>query len=109
MQGNYFDIGVNLTHESFNSDYRVVINDEILKNIKKIYLKEISIEDSKKCIEIANEFKKNLICTVGIHPHNACYFDESSNNKILEHKSPVKAIGEAGLDFNRIFLVKKIK
>ena len=72
MQGNYFDIGVNLTHESFSSDYRVVINDAILKNIKKICLTGTSIEDSKKCIEIANEFKKNLICTVGIHPHNAC-------------------------------------
>ena len=60
MQGNYFDIGVNLTHESFNSDYRVVINDAILKNIKKICLTGTSIEDSKKCIEIANEFKKIL-------------------------------------------------
>ena len=109
MQGNYFDIGVNLTHESFNSDYRVVINDAILKNIKKICLTGTSIEDSKKCIEIANEFKKNLICTVGIHPHNASYFDKSSNNKILELiKSPlVKAIGEAGLDFNRNFSSKE--
>ena len=87
MQGNYFDIGVNLTHESFNSDYRVVINDAILKNIKKICLTGTSIEDSKKCIEIANDSNLPLF----LHQRDAhdtfmeCILKEKIKGKAIVH------------------------
>ena len=34
MQGNFFDIGVNLTHESFNLDYKEVLEKAFSNNIK---------------------------------------------------------------------------
>ena len=109
MHGNFFDIGINLTHESFDLDYKNVLKKAFNNNIKKICLTGTSILDSERCLKIAKEFKENLITTVGIHPHYANGFDESAKLKILElAKSPlVKAIGETGLDFNRNFSSKK--
>ena len=109
MQGNFFDIGVNLTHESFNLDYKEVLEKAFSNNIKRICLTGTSILDSKRCLEIAEEFKKNLITTIGIHPHYADSYDESAKFKILElAESPfVKAIGETGLDFNRNLSLKE--
>ena len=109
MHDNFFDIGINLTHESFEFDYKNVLEKAFANNINKICLTGTSILDSERCLEIAKEFEKNLITTVGIHPHNADSFDESTKFKIFElaKSSLVRAIGETGLDFNRNFSSKK--
>ena len=109
MQERFFDIGVNLTHESFNNDYKNVIENAFKNSVDRICLTGTSIEDSEKCIEITKEFHRNLISTVGIHPHYADNFDESSKPmlKKLASSENVKAIGETGLDFNRNFSSKE--
>ena len=78
MQDRYFDIGVNLTHESFDNDYKNVIENAFKNSVDRICLTGTSIEDSEKCIEITKEFQGNLISTVGIHPHYADNFNKSS-------------------------------
>ena len=109
MQDRYFDIGVNLTHESFENDYKNVIENAFENSVDRICLTGTSIEDSEKCIEITKKFHGNLISTVGIHPHYADNFDKSSKIvlKKLALNENVKAIGETGLDFNRNFSSKE--
>jgi TatD DNase family protein len=108
MPSNLFDIGANLTHESFNKDLNNVIEKSLTNGIKNICVTGCDLEDSRKAIEIAKLFPKNLITTCGIHPHYADSFDENSSSEIINicKNSLVKAIGETGLDFNRNFSKK---
>ena len=44
MQERFFDIGVNLTHESFNNDYKNVIENAFKNSVDRICLTGTSIE-----------------------------------------------------------------
>lgn len=109
MQSKLFDIGANLTHESFSSDLNTIINESISNNIEKISVTGCNVEDSLKALSIAKMYPNNLISTCGIHPHYADSFNDSSEIKIKEIalNSLVKAIGETGLDFNRNYSKKE--
>ena len=109
MQSKLFDIGANLTHESFSSDLNTIINESISNNIEKISVTGCNVEDSLKALSIAEMYPNNLISTCGIHPHYADSFNDSSEIKIKEIalNSLVKAIGETGLDFNRNYSKKE--
>ena len=109
MQSKLFDIGANLTHESFNEDLKEIIDESIESNINKICITGCDIDDSKKALSIAQSFPEHLISTCGIHPHYADKFNDSSAQKIKEiaGNKLVKAIGETGLDFNRNYSSRK--
>lgn len=109
MQSKLFDIGANLTHESFSSDLSTIINESISNNIEKISVTGCNLEDSLKALSIAEMYPNNLISTCGIHPHYADSFNDSSEIEIKEiaSNSLVKAIGETGLDFNRNYSKKE--
>ena len=108
MQSSYFDIGANLTHESFENDIEDVLNNANIAGIKKICITSTSIEDTKRSLEIVKKREDLLITTCGIHPHYADSFDQSSILKLKDFSKneSVKAIGETGLDFNRNFSKK---
>ena len=106
---SYFDIGANLTHKSFHKDFNEVIKEAKNNNLKKICITSTSIEDTKASLDIAEKDSDFFITTCGIHPHHADSFKNNDIEKIKDlciHPS-VKAIGEAGLDFNRNFSNKK--
>ena len=52
MQDRYFDIGVNLTHESFNNDYKNVIENAFKNSVDRICLTGTSIEDSENVLKL---------------------------------------------------------
>ena len=106
---SYFDIGANLTHESFHKDFITVIEDAKQNNIKKICITSTSIEDTKLSLELLKNDQNFFITTCGIHPHYADTFKESNIEEIkkLSAHPSVKAIGETGLDFNRNYSRKE--
>ena len=61
------------------------------------------LEESIKAIEICEQSSFDLICTAGIHPHQAKTFNNETFSRIKElcKKDKVKALGETGLDFHR--------
>ena len=67
----------------------------------------IDIEDSKKALEVAKKSEK-ILCSVGIHPHNAKNVDKDHFDvlKDLVSSEKVVAIGETGLDYYRNFSPK---
>tara|TARA_B100000035_G_scaffold298364_1_gene292048 strand:+ start:102 stop:887 length:786 start_codon:yes stop_codon:yes gene_type:complete len=108
-QISYFDIGANLTHESFDKDFTDVIEKAKLNNIKKICITSTSVEDTKVSLKLSEKDRNFFITTCGIHPHYADTFRESNIEEIkkLSEHPLVKAIGETGLDFNRNFSTKE--
>lgn len=106
---SYFDIGANLTHESFEKDFITVIEEAKQNKIKKICITSTSIEDTKVSLKLLENDKNFFITTCGIHPHYADTFKQSDIEEIkkLSDHVAVKAIGETGLDFNRNFSKKE--
>ena len=47
IQNSYFDIGANLTHESFNKDFNRVIEEAKLNNVKKSALQVLPLKIQK--------------------------------------------------------------
>lgn len=101
---NLFDIGVNLTHKSFQNDHQEVINRAVEAGVDKIVLTGTCLKGSISALELAQK-SKNLYSTAGIHPHDASTFDANTIQKlteILNHEKCI-AVGECGLDYNRNF------
>ena len=97
------DIGANLTHESFASDFDQVVDRAASANVQHMIVTGSDIKDSKEAAVIATQNPQIFSSTAGIHPHHA---DQYNNDTIaqlellLEHQT-TKAVGETGLDFFR--------
>mmetsp|Transcript_14796 Transcript_14796/g.22412 ORF Transcript_14796/g.22412 Transcript_14796/m.22412 type:complete len:323 (+) Transcript_14796:107-1075(+) len=128
------DIGVNLTHKSFKSNWRKFVRRAIEAGVETIILTGTSLESSRQCLDMAQQWyeetnQPNLFFTVGVHPHQAKTWsgdniysninddnDDERNStstqssmeemrRMLQHPLAV-AVGECGLDFNRNFSSK---
>lgn len=101
------DIGVNLTHRSFEKTLMSIVNRAKNANVSKLVITGTSEQDTIKGIDICKDLSKNfpnmIYTTCGIHPHRAKeYNSESFNNlKEIARDKSVVAVGEIGLDFNR--------
>ncbi len=101
----FFDIGVNLTHPSFVKNLDKVIEEAIEAGVTRMCVTGSDVDDSISASQLAFSLPDILICTAGIHPHQAKGFSPTSFSEIkdlLKHEN-VKAIGETGLDFYRNF------
>jgi len=97
------DIGANLTHESFTSDFDQVLDRASNANVKHMIVTGSDICDSNQAITIAERHPEIFSATAGIHPHHADQFDDTTTVKLealLQHSKTV-AVGETGLDFFR--------
>ena len=82
--------------------------------VEKILLTGTSIQGSEQSLKLAQTWKdetklSNLFCTVGVHPHDAKTYDDSTSDtikKIILENPLAVAIGECGLDYNRNFSSK---
>lgn len=98
----FVDTHAHLQWKSFDNDRDLIIKRAKKQEVLHIVNIGFDIENSKKAIELANQYEE-LYATVGIHPHNANQYEEK-NLKILETLSKNKkivAIGEVGLDYYR--------
>ena len=105
IQEQFFDIGANLTHKSFDKDLESILSEANDQGVKRLSITGSCLEDSIVASEIAEKYKSTCISTAGIHPHNAKEYSPElfTEIKSLLKKDVVKSIGETGLDFNRNF------
>lgn len=99
------DIGANLTSNKFDNDRDQVIENAKLAGVGKLVLTGSSEKNSAESAKICAE-DPALVCTAGIHPHDAQHFDPTrttENFRELYQLPQVVAVGECGLDFNRDF------
>lgn len=103
------DIGLNLTHDSFDRDRSTVIADAVTAGVTRMIVTGTSVTASARALELTLGYPGRLYSTAGIHPHHASEFDAHSIGALealLAHASVV-AIGECGLDYFRDFSPRK--
>jgi TatD DNase family protein len=106
----YIDIGANLTHRSFKECLVDVLADAHEWSVDKIVLTGTSYNIALEAKELTNKYKEPMLFfTCGVHPHNVKHMKKSDLKKLeelAEHPKCV-AIGECGLDYNRMFSCKE--
>lgn len=106
MQIKYYDIGVNLFCKQF-PDSEKIIREAAQAGVACI----LTGTDQKENKKINDFVKKHEVYgTVGIHPHNADSAKQEDFEfieKIVKENQRIIAIGECGLDYDRMFSAKE--
>jgi TatD DNase family protein len=99
------DIGLNLTHDSFDPDRTEVIQRAEAAGVARFIITGTSVTQSARALELAKSQPGKFFATAGIHPHHAKQFDRYSCDalRVLLQSPEVVAVGECGLDFFRNF------
>jgi TatD DNase family protein len=99
------DIGVNLAHDSFDSDRETVIAEAQAVGVSRMIVTGTSVTQSAKAVELGLGHPGVLFATAGIHPHHASELDEHSITALegLLESDVAVAVGECGLDYFRNF------
>ena len=98
-----FDIGINLTHESYDADRAAVIARAASAGVTRMLVTGASLASSRDAIALAHLHPETLRCTAGVHPHHASELDPAQRQELagLARNSVVVAVGECGLDYFR--------
>src|SRR5690606_32645150 len=90
------DIGVNLTHDSFDHDRDAVMQRARDAGVARMIVTGASREHSPKALELARAHPGVLYATAGVHPHHATeYTAECDAEMRALHAHPeVVAVGE---------------
>ena len=99
------DIGLNLTHDSFDRDRDAVWQRARDAGVRRAVLTGASREHSPKALALALTRPGEWFATAGVHPHHATEYTEECDAELRAlHAHPaVVAVGECGLDYFRDF------
>lgn len=99
------DIGVNLTHDSFDADRDAVVARAEAAGIGRMIITGTSVTTSAQAIELAARLGDGFFATAGVHPHHASEYDTHSTEALRDLLAQPTAVaaGECGLDFFRMF------
>jgi TatD DNase family protein len=99
------DIGVNLAHRRFAADRDAVIARALAAGVRAMVITGTSTQASRDARALATSHRGTLWSTAGIHPHEARHAtpDAIAELRALAAHPEVRAIGECGLDFDRMF------
>lgn len=102
---NLIDIGLNLSHDSFDHDRDAVWQRAVAAGVHRAILTGASREHSPKALALAQSNPGQWFATAGVHPHHAVeYTDEcDAEMRALHTHQEVVAVGECGLDYFRDF------
>ena len=105
-----FDSHCHIDDKSFDKDRKKVVDNAIDSDVCAMMIVGITENSAKKAVQIADEYAQ-CYASVGIHPHDAKMCSETSLSVLIElSKHPkVKAWGETGLDFNRMYSPQNIQ
>ena len=99
------DIGVNLAHRRFAGDRDRVIERARAAGVATLIITGTSTRASHDARALAATRRGTLWSTAGIHPHEARHATPAAIDELRElaRDPAVRAIGECGLDFDRMF------
>ncbi|MBU4316846.1 MAG: TatD family hydrolase [Proteobacteria bacterium] len=99
-----FDSHCHLDDSSYDPDLNEVLQRAIENRVLSAMVVGTHLESSRKAVVLADRFL-GLYASVGVHPHDAKTCSEAVMVELMDlAKNPkVRAWGETGLDFNRMF------
>ena len=99
------DIGVNLAHRRFAGDRDAVIERAVAAGVRTMVVTGTSARASRDACALAGARPGTLWSTAGIHPHEARHVTPAAIDELRDvaREPTVRAIGECGLDFDRMF------
>lgn len=102
------DIGVNLTHASFDEQRPALLERAFSAGVCQLVLTGTSLAESDHALSLCQQLDPQgdrLFSTAGVHPHDARNWnsDDTRRLRAILAEPQVKAVGECGLDFNRDF------
>ena len=100
----WFDAGVNLFSAQFDEDRPQVIQQAAAQGVDQLLLISSDLAETQLNLECCQQ-QPGCVTTAGVHPHQAArvgpdWLDQLS---LLLQQPKVVAVGECGLDFNRMF------
>jgi TatD DNase family protein len=99
------DIGINLTHDSYELDRDTVIARAWDAGVRQMIVTGACGPSSRKAVELARAHPGQLFATAGVHPHHATDLTDTLCAELgeLARAPEVVAVGECGLDYFRNF------
>lgn len=99
------DIGLNLTHDSFDHDRAALMARAEETGVRYMIVTGSSLAGTRAAIELTRMHPERLRATAGIHPHHAAEFSSEQRAELLALllAPEVVATGECGLDYFRNF------
>lgn len=105
------DIGINLTHDSYDSDRPAVLARAAAAGVVQMVVTGASGEGSHKAVELARLHPTRLFATSGVHPHHATELTSELAEDLeqLARQPEVVAVGECGLDYFRDYSPRDVQ
>lgn len=105
------DIGLNLTHDSFDPDREAVIARARAAGVIQMILTGASVTGSHAAAKLARTDPQRLFATAGVHPHHASELTPPLLAELaaLAQQPEVVAVGECGLDYFRDFSPRDVQ
>lgn len=105
-----FDSHCHIDDKIFNKDFTQVLKRASDAGVKGMMIAGITLKTVKYAVKLA-ENNHGLFAAVGVHPHDASSCSETDMKTLREiaRNPKVKAWGEIGLDFNRMFSPQKVQ
>src|SRR6185312_12501711 len=99
------DIGINLTHDSYDDDRDAVITRARVAGVMQMVVTGATLAGSAQALSLARAHRGRLFATAGVHPHHAADLDAAALAELatLAGYPEVVAVGECGLDYFRDF------
>ena len=97
------DIGLNLSHDSFDHDRTSVVDHAVAAGVTRMVITGSTLASTRAAVEIARSDPARYRATAGIHPHHASEFADADVPALRELLvlPEVAAAGECGLDYFR--------
>jgi TatD DNase family protein len=107
---NLFDSHCHIDDSSFDDDRNSVIEKASASDVCAVMIVSITEDSAKKAVQITDDYSQ-CYASVGIHPHDTKMCSETSLSVLMElsQHPKVKAWGETGLDFNRMYSPQNIQ
>jgi TatD DNase family protein len=109
------DIGINLTHDSYDSDRDAVMARAAAAGVIQMVVTGASGEGSRKAAALARQHPGVLFATAGVHPHHATELTNEAGAALAQElealaRAPeIVAVGECGLDYFRDFSPRDVQ
>jgi len=103
-----FDSHCHIDDRCYENDFAAMLDRAQKAGVAAMLIAGVDAKGAPKAVRLANRHNP-IYAAVGVHPHDArhCTEDDLVRLEALSHDTKVVAVGEIGLDFNRMFSPQK--